>query len=129
VSRTADARGGRPSGAAGADGRNTRPQRRGKGALIKGEPGHPAPGGGSREPVRASHRLASATYLFTRRFHRVICASMAVGGLSALLGIYLSYYLNLASGAAIILVATALFFVTLALMGRVHKPSDRGATN
>ena len=125
----ADARGGRPSGAVGADGRNTRPRRRGKGALIKGEPGHPAPGGGSGEPVQASHRLASETYLFTRRFHHMILASVAVGVLSALLGIYLSYYLNLASGAAIILVATALFFVTLALTGRVRKLSDRGATN
>jgi manganese/iron transport system permease protein len=43
---------------------------------------------------------------------------VVVGAFSALLGIYLSYYLDLASGAAIILVATALFFVTLALTGR-----------
>jgi manganese/iron transport system permease protein len=52
----------------------------------------------------------------------MILASVAVGGLSALLGIYLSYYLDVASGAAIILVATALFFVTLTLTGRIRKP-------
>ena len=46
-----------------------------------------------------------------------------LGSFSALLGIYLSYYLDLASGAAIVLVATALFFVTLALTGRARKLS------
>ena len=46
-----------------------------------------------------------------------------LGSFSALLGIYLSYYLDLASGAAIILVATALFFLTLALTGRTRKLS------
>ncbi len=66
---------------------------------------------------------AATAYLFTSRFHHMILASVVVGAFSALLGIYLSYYLDLASGAAIILVATALFFVTLALTGR--KPSAR----
>ena len=46
-----------------------------------------------------------------------------LGSFSALLGIYLSYYLDLASGAAIILVATALFFLTLALTGYMRKLS------
>jgi manganese/iron transport system permease protein len=66
---------------------------------------------------------SATAHLLTRRFHHMILASVAVGSLSALLGIYLSYYLDLASGAAIILVATALFFVTLALTGRARKPS------
>ncbi len=61
---------------------------------------------------------AATAYLFTSRFHHMILASVVVGAFSALLGIYLSYYLDLASGAAIILVATALFFVALALTGR-----------
>ncbi len=43
--------------------------------------------------------------------------SSTLGGFSAVLGIYLSYYLDLASGAAIILVATVLFFVALTLSG------------
>lgn len=64
---------------------------------------------------------SATAYLFTRRFHHMILASVAVGALSALLGIYLSYYLDVASGAAIILVATALFFIALALTGRAPK--------
>ena len=66
---------------------------------------------------------SATAYLFASRFHHMILASVAVGSFSALLGIYLSYYLDLASGAAIILVATALFFVTLALTGRARKLS------
>jgi ABC-type Mn2+/Zn2+ transport system permease subunit len=67
---------------------------------------------------------SATAYLFASRFHHMILASVAVGSFSALLGIYLSYYLDLASGAAIILVATALFFLTLALTGRARKLSD-----
>ncbi len=67
---------------------------------------------------------SATAYLLTRRFHHMILASVAVGALSALLGIYLSYYLDVASGAAIILVATALFFGTLALTGPVRKLSN-----
>ena len=66
---------------------------------------------------------SATAYLFASRFHHMILASVAVGSFSALLGIYLSYYLDLASGAAIILVATALFFVTLALTGHMRKLS------
>ena len=72
---------------------------------------------------------SATAYLFTRRFHHMILASVAVGSLSALLGIYLSYYLDVASGAAIILVATALFFVALALSSRPPKLSDGRATS
>ena len=66
---------------------------------------------------------SATAYLFASRFHHMILASVVVGSFSALLGIYLSYYLDLASGAAIILVATALFFLTLALTGRTRKLS------
>ena len=37
------------------------------------------------------------------------------GALAAVAGIYLSYYLNVPSGGAIVLVATALFLLTAAL--------------
>ncbi len=60
---------------------------------------------------------AATAYLLTRRFHRMMLLSIALGGFSAVLGIYLSYYLDLASGAAIILVATVLFFAALVLTG------------
>jgi manganese/iron transport system permease protein len=64
---------------------------------------------------------SATAYLLTRRFHHMILAGASIGSLSAVLGIYLSYYLDLASGAAIILVATALFFSTLAATGRRRK--------
>ena len=66
----------------------------------------------------------ATAFLLTSRFHHMILASAGIGALSALLGIYLSYYLDLASGAAIILVATAIFFLTLALTGRARKLAD-----
>lgn len=56
---------------------------------------------------------AATASLIARRFHHMILVSVLVGCLSALLGIYVSYYLDVASGAAIILVATALFFGVL----------------
>lgn len=57
---------------------------------------------------------AATAQLLMRRLHRMILASIGFGVLSALLGIYLSYYLDVASGAAIILAATALFFCAFA---------------
>lgn len=60
---------------------------------------------------------AATAYLLTQRFHRMMLLSSALGALSAVLGIYLSYHLDLASGAAIILVATVFFFAALALSG------------
>jgi manganese/iron transport system permease protein len=57
---------------------------------------------------------SATAHLLTRRFHHMMLASMGLGSLSALLGIYLSYYLDVASGAAIILVATAQFFMVFA---------------
>lgn len=67
---------------------------------------------------------AATAYLITRRFHHMILASCAIGSLSAVLGIYLSYYAAAASGASIILVATAIFLVTLAVTGRVRKAAS-----
>ncbi|CAN5635136.1 metal ABC transporter permease [soil metagenome] len=67
---------------------------------------------------------AATAYLLTKKFHHMILAGMGFGSISALLGIYLSYYLDVASGAAIILVATALFFLFLALTGRGRKLAD-----
>jgi manganese/iron transport system permease protein len=61
---------------------------------------------------------AATARLLTRGFGRMIFVSAAIGCAAALLGIYLSYYLDVASGAAIILVATAAFLITLALTGR-----------
>lgn len=67
---------------------------------------------------------AATAYLLTKKFHHMILTGMGFGSISALLGIYLSYYLDVASGAAIILVATAIFFLILALTGRGRKLAD-----
>jgi ABC-type Mn2+/Zn2+ transport system permease subunit len=67
---------------------------------------------------------AATAYLLTSRFHHMIFTSIAIGGFSAIAGIYLSYYLRAASGASIILVATAIFLLTLLLTGRRRKTSD-----
>ena len=58
----------------------------------------------------------------------MIFVSAGLGCLSSLLGIYLSYYLDVASGAAIILVATALFFAVFAARGLDHRLRDSGRT-
>ena len=47
--------------------------------------------------------------LLTRRLPAMMAVSAGIGVLSAIAGLYLSYYANVASGAAIVLVATALF--------------------
>jgi ABC-type Mn2+/Zn2+ transport system permease subunit len=66
---------------------------------------------------------AATAYLLTTRFHHMMLASVGFGALSALLGIYLSYYLDLASGAAIIVVATAIFLLVLAATGGPRRLS------
>jgi ABC-type Mn2+/Zn2+ transport system permease subunit len=52
---------------------------------------------------------AATGYLLSRRLGRMIGIAIAVGVLSGVAGLYLSYYVQIASGAAIVLVATACF--------------------
>jgi manganese/iron transport system permease protein len=54
---------------------------------------------------------AATAYLLTRRLSSMMLISALLGGLSSLVGLYLSYYLNVASGSAIVLVATGLFLL------------------
>jgi len=56
---------------------------------------------------------ASAAYLLTRRLPSMMALGAVFGTLSAFLGLYLSYYWNLPSGPAIVLVATAIFALAL----------------
>jgi ABC-type Mn2+/Zn2+ transport system permease subunit len=55
---------------------------------------------------------ASAARLLTQRFDRLLWLASLVGGGVSVLGIYASYYLDLASGATIVLIGTAIFLVT-----------------
>lgn len=58
---------------------------------------------------------AATAQLLTRRLPVMMAIAALIGSLSGVVGLYLSYYANIASGAAIVLVTTAVFLVTLAL--------------
>ncbi len=51
--------------------------------------------------------------LLTDSFHKMIILSLILGMLTAIAGMYASYYLNAASGATIVLVATLLFSIVI----------------
>jgi len=57
---------------------------------------------------------AATAYQLTNRFAPMMLISAAIGIGSGIVGLYLSYYLNVASGASIVLVATACFFLAMA---------------
>lgn len=63
---------------------------------------------------------AATASLLTRRLPTMMLVAATIGALSAVIGLYLSYYVSVASGAAIVLVCTAFFLLTL-----VFAP-DRG---
>ena len=52
---------------------------------------------------------AAAAYLLARRLPAMMLLSACIGAFSSASGLYLSYYANIASGAAIVLVATMVF--------------------
>lgn len=54
---------------------------------------------------------AATAYLLTRRLPVMMALSAGIGLVSSLVGLYISYYANIASGAAIVLVATIFFLL------------------
>jgi manganese/iron transport system permease protein len=62
---------------------------------------------------------AASAYQLTRRFTRMLALSATIGAACAVLGLYASYYLQAASGATIVLLATAFFFVSM-FVGRLR---------
>lgn len=58
---------------------------------------------------------AATAYLLARRLAPMMLLSAAIGAFSSLVGLYLSYYLNIVSGSAIVLTATAVFLVVFLL--------------
>jgi ABC-type Mn2+/Zn2+ transport system permease subunit len=54
---------------------------------------------------------AATSYLLTRKLSSMMIISALIGAFSSLIGLYVSYYLNIASGAAIVLVTTAFFII------------------
>ena len=62
---------------------------------------------------------AATAYLLTRRLFRMMLLAAVFASLSGVIGLYLSYYLSIASGAAIVLTAT--FFFLLAFVWKKVK--------
>lgn len=58
---------------------------------------------------------AATAQLLTSRFGAMMRTAVAIGVGSAVVGLYLSFWLDVASGATIVLVQTAIFLLTLAL--------------
>jgi ABC-type Mn2+/Zn2+ transport system permease subunit len=53
----------------------------------------------------------ATAYLVTRRLPAMMALAGLIGAVSSVVGLYVSYYLNVASGAAIVLTATAFFLL------------------
>ena len=68
---------------------------------------------------------AAAASLLTRKLTRMMLYSALIAVFSGITGLYLSYYLNLASGSAIVLTCTAVF----ALIWGVTNLVNRQRTN
>jgi manganese/iron transport system permease protein len=56
----------------------------------------------------------ATAYLLTRRLSAMMLISALIGAISSIAGLYLSYYLNVASGAAVVLTATVIFILVFA---------------
>lgn len=54
---------------------------------------------------------AATAYLLTRRLSTMMVLAAALGALSSIVGLYISYYANIASGSAVVLVATVFFLL------------------
>ena len=70
---------------------------------------------------------AATAYLLTRRLPAMMIVSAAVGAASSVAGLYASYYLDVASGAAVVLVATAAFLLTYVFAPRRGLVARRAA--
>jgi len=71
---------------------------------------------------------ATTAYLLTRRVRSMMAVGALIGVASGLIGLYLSFYFAVASGAAIVLVAIAAFLLALLLTprrGLLHRPARR----
>jgi ABC-type Mn2+/Zn2+ transport system permease subunit len=63
---------------------------------------------------------AATAYLLTRRLSRMMILAAIFASLAGVIGLYLSYYLSIASGAAIVLTAT-FFFVVAFVWKRIKE--------
>ena len=59
--------------------------------------------------------------MLTHSFKRMLVLSTAIGALSGLVGMYLSYHLDISSGATIVLVNFALFSIVYTVTGSTGR--------
>jgi len=64
---------------------------------------------------------AAAAYQLTEDFRRMMLLAVIIGNLSAIVGLFLSYGLNTASGATMVLTATLIFFLSALLSPRRRR--------
>jgi ABC-type Mn2+/Zn2+ transport system permease subunit len=69
---------------------------------------------------------AATAQLLVVRYGRMVALAVAAAASSAVIGLYLSFYLNVASGASIVLVETALFVVAFVFSPRRGLLANRG---
>ncbi|MDH4144185.1 MAG: metal ABC transporter permease [Acidimicrobiia bacterium] len=69
---------------------------------------------------------AATARLLTNSFSTMIWLSMSIGAVTAASGMYLSYFVDAASGATIVLVGAAGFVLALAARGRSQRKALRG---
>jgi manganese/iron transport system permease protein len=70
---------------------------------------------------------ATTAYLLTRRLPVMMALAALIACLSGIVGLYLSYYAGVASGAAIVLTSTALFFIAWAGKALQRRSLERRA--
>ena len=70
---------------------------------------------------------AATAYLLTRRLAAMMVVSAVIGAFSSVAGLYASYYLDVASGAAVVLVATAAFLLAYFFAPRRGLRRPQGA--
>ena len=72
---------------------------------------------------------AAAALQVVRRFHHTVLLAAGIGIVSGVVGLYLSYYLSVASGAAVALVCVMIFLIISALahvLRPVHRDEHHG---
>lgn len=70
---------------------------------------------------------AAVGQLVATSFGRLVAVAVAVGTIAPVVGLYVSYWLDSATGATIVLIETAVFLVVLVLKRTATRPAPRAA--
>ena len=68
---------------------------------------------------------AATAYLLTRRLPVMMALAAAIASISGVIGLYISYYLSIASGSAIVLTCTAIFGLVWGIRAAVMRRATR----